>query len=490
MTGQEWLTLTVHQKRDAVDGSGALSDIWGRWERFQVVSPWKRKSRRMDRPLTHELQVCLCGAAPDTGNLGVSALCYATLAGVLRRAPGAHVTVFDEGWGVRTDRLLTGEAAESGKAWGTYSRCGARYSRRYHRPESLWNMRVCGWFGGLNNPGAQALHQADAVLDITGGDSFTDMYGAGRFNAVTAMKKLVLGMGIPLILLPQTYGPFQTDRARRTATEILRQVTRAWARDERSYAYLQELLGKDFDPQRHRCGMDVAFELAACEPRAELPSQVRHWLRDRPGPVVGINVSGLLFLDPEGSRKRYGLKADYQAAIKALIHRLLQQTSCRILLIPHVVEPCFSYESDAMACSAIAAEMGREGQHRLAILPAFYGPGEVKWVIGQLDWFCGTRMHSAIAALSQGVATAGISYSIKTAGVFEACGQGKHVADPRVQSTPDVVERVWQAWEERAASAARLRKALPGVLAKAREQMDEIVADCAALRLGRRGNVA
>jgi polysaccharide pyruvyl transferase WcaK-like protein len=112
----------------------------------------------------------------------------------------------------------------------------------------------------------------------------------------------------------------------------------------------------------------------------------------------------------------------------------------------------------------------------VAVLPALHDPCEVKWVISQLDWFCGTRMHSTIAALSSGVPAAAIAYSPKTLGVFETCGQGAHVADPRQLDTGDVVERLWQSWAAREEARRSLQATLPAVLRRAEEQMDAIVA--------------
>src|SRR4051812_48619119 len=76
------------------------------------------------------LQLCVFGASTDTCNLGVSALSVATLSALYRRAPGALVTVFDEGWGLRNGflRTMDGEFA--------FRRSGARHSRRFHRRES------------------------------------------------------------------------------------------------------------------------------------------------------------------------------------------------------------------------------------------------------------------------------------------------------------------------------------------------------------------
>ena len=75
----------------------------------------------MDGPL----RICLLGASTDTGNQGVSALCLATLRGVLERAPDAQVTVFDHGFGTgEVDVTLDGKPRR-------YRRCGLRHSRRH-----------------------------------------------------------------------------------------------------------------------------------------------------------------------------------------------------------------------------------------------------------------------------------------------------------------------------------------------------------------------
>ena len=121
--------------------------------------------------------LCLFGAAGDTGNHGVSALLHSTLAGIARFSPGSRVTVFDNGWGVRD-----AGATYDGKPF-EYRLCGARLSRRFHRPESFFHMRVASRLGGLGNPGARAILASDAVWDISGGDSFADLYGERHLKA-------------------------------------------------------------------------------------------------------------------------------------------------------------------------------------------------------------------------------------------------------------------------------------------------------------------
>jgi len=402
------------------------------------------------------LRLCLFGASPDTGNLGVSALCHSVVESVARLQPAARLTVFDEGAGVRS-----ASHAVAGSGF-RFDFCGATQTRRFWQRRSFWNIGLSHRLGGLGNPAVARLRSADAVLDISGGDSFTDLYGPARFASVVASKRLALQHGRPLVLLPQTYGPFQSSESRAIARDIVRRAAMAWARDARSFDVLRELLAGDFDPARHRSGVDVAFALEPRRPARPLPELLASWLVGESGrrevPVIGFNVSGLIWHDPAAARDRYGFKADYRACVLGFLRRALRQSEARIVLVPHVLTPPGHYESDPAANDAVVAALRvdddqsvrRAAAERLAVVPPLYhDPGEMKWIISRLDWFCGTRMHACIAGLSSGVPTAAIAYSVKTLGVFEAVGQGDRVADPRAIDLDAVVDQLWCGWSDR-----------------------------------------
>lgn len=326
------------------------------------------------------------------------------------------------------------------------------------------------------------MARADAILDISGGDSFTDLYGLRRFKSIAMAKRIALDLGKRLILLPQTYGPFQSDFARRIATRIVRESEMAWARDQRSFEVLRALVGDRFDPRRHQLGVDVAFSLEQHEPARELPPTLSTWLNSHLQPTIGFNVSGLIYNDPVGSSRRYSLRADYRQVVHDFLTRIFRESDARVVLIPHVLTALGHYESDTQACEAVWRELGSLADGRLKVLPPILDQSETKWVISKLDWFCGTRMHSTIAGLSSGVPTAAVAYSVKTAGVFETCGQGAQVADPRVLDTQETVDHLWRSWIQRETIKRELAVVLPKVLKQAEWQMDQIAAVCAGAR--------
>jgi polysaccharide pyruvyl transferase WcaK-like protein len=412
--------------------------------------------------------VAVFGSAPDTGNLGVSALLYGTLGGLSRSLDGFTPVVFDHGIGIRRETIdFTSREL-------TVVRCGAYHTKRLYRPESLARIRASARLGNFGSPASRLMARSDAVLDLSGGDSFTDLYGQWRFRSITLPKLIALEMGRPLFLLPQTYGPFSDPGRRRIAQDILRRASLAWARDPWSYARLQELLGDTFDPDRHREGVDVAFLLEPKPPAEPLPSPLQAWLDDPKTQVAGINVSGLLFHGGEEARRRYGLESDYRAVVGGLISRLLEETDCALLLVPHVVVDEEHHESDTSAARAIWEELGRSD--RVMVAPSYGDPRHAKWLISKLDWFCGTRMHSTIAALSSGVPAAAMAYSDKTLGVFQTCGQGDQVVDLRTNSTDEINDHMLGGWQAREEVKSLLAQGLPVVLDRARAQMDDLAA--------------
>lgn len=431
---------------------------------------------------TQPLNVCLLGAPLDTGNLGVSALGESTLAALMRREHAVNATVFDNGLGTRT-----GSYSANGRSM-RYTKRGIRISRRFWRGESLMAMRVA-MTTHMPNHNLEALRDADVVLDISGGDSFTDLYGRRRFELVARPKLIALQLGKPLVLLPQTYGPFSSAASRATAAHIVRSARSAWARDPDSFRSLRELLGDAFDPQRHRQGVDVAFALPTSKIKLdELGDPVKGWLKRKAGEqLVGMNVSGLLANDP-GSTARFGLRVDYRPLMVSIASKLLaEESTVRVVLLPHVVGD--TAESDTVACRALRGEIESSlpsEAHRVAVVGGMLTAGTAKQLISSMDWFLGTRMHSTIAALSSGVPTAALAYSLKTRGVFDTCGQASAVADGRKNTNDEARDTVLHAWHSRADIRETLAGRAPAVVAMASNQWDMILPAATRRRSRRR----
>jgi polysaccharide pyruvyl transferase WcaK-like protein len=424
------------------------------------------QSNRKDR-------ICLAGCSLDTSNLGVSALAISTACHLSAAFPGNTVTLLDHGRGIRSAAVqLDGDAPLQ------LELCGAKRTKRVYLPESYAQIRLAARVLPAVNHAATRLKHAAAICDISGGDSFTDLYGPWRYKAVTEAKRLAIAHRVPLVLLPQTYGPFKDPALRDDAARLCRGAAQAWARDARSFEILKDLLGDAFDPHRHRLGVDVAFLLPKAEPpEAKLGPALARALEDS-RPRLGVNISGLIYNDPAAARDRYGFKADYRELATGLVRWLLERDEGDVVLVPHVLAPPGVAESDPAANEAVARELAGvlpPGMvERLHVLPPVLDAGQTKWVVSRCSWFCGTRMHATIAGLSSGVCTATINYSDKARGVFEGCHMGEAVVDPRKLDTDESLGAIQSVYLRREEFGRTLAEGLPPVLRTAEWQMDEI----------------
>lgn len=421
------------------------------------------------------LNLVLAGAPLNNANKGLEALGLSVIDAIdghcTRNDQTGTVTALSGRWGEPVVRAFPHTRVRVVEV-------GAHYSRRWHRPESWARVRLAQLTGSSNYV-ANSIAESHAVLDLSGGDSFTDLYGAKRLATVCAPKAAALRAGIPLVFLPQTYGPFATRSGRALAERMVRHATMAWARDARSLDRLLELAGPDADATRCLEGVDVAFALEQREPHlgaAEL-DHLRHALID----AVGVNLSGLL--RSADATRQFGLAGDYLATMTSLVRELIRAGG-RVVFVPHV-QPVGDGvgEGDSYAIAEVVARLSPAEVERTTILPPNLGAAELKWCISRLTWMVGSRMHSTIASLSTGVPTFGYAYSDKTAGVFETCGAGSEVADARRTSGTEAVNLMLASYERRDRVEELLETTVPPVVHAARAQLATILDSVEAWRV-------
>ena len=394
--------------------------------------------------------ISILGASLDVGNRGVLALGVA-LANLCAQVRPESAVVFHythtEG-GIR--RLGDNPAVEV-----LVRNC--RLSPRSARAEHivvilllavLYRLGIRG--PARRNSWLKSLLDAEFIGDIRGGDSFSDIYGFGRFLSGSLPLLSVALLGRPYTLLPQTYGPFRLRASRWLAARLLCGAAAVWTRDRNCEQMVMRLTGT---PARF-CP-DVAFTLQAMKPQ-RLQFMPSNFDFDRQNLVVGVNVSGLLYMGGYTGRNMFGLRSEYRELMHQLIDSLLRATDARVLLVPH----SFGSEFEEEACAALVQSTGGRHVGRVFMLRTPLSEREVKWVIGRTGFFVGSRMHACIAALSQCVPTVGLAYSDKFLGVFESANVGDSVIDLRRCEMSAIVEHVILAFQRRDDSARQLQASM------------------------------
>jgi polysaccharide pyruvyl transferase WcaK-like protein len=275
------------------------------------------------------------------------------------------------------------------------------------------------------SPFIKELRTCDVVLDIGEGDSFADIYGFKRLLFLFVTKLCVLWIRIPLVISPQTIGPFNYGINRVIATAILRRSTRVFARDYLSADYLRAIGVRANTSEV----VDVAFRLPFIRP-TKYPDGKRH---------IGINVSGLLFSGGYEGSNQFGLALDFPNLIRKLIEHWSADDHNVVWLIAHVIPNGLPRDDDRMANATLAKEYPN-----VRLAPSFNSPEEAKSFIAGMDFITGARMHACIAALSAGVAVAPVAYSRKFNGLFNSLNY-PFFADAKVHSTEQAYDLICDA---------------------------------------------
>ena len=411
--------------------------------------------------------VIVAGSAPDTGNLGVNALCYAATANLKELNSDLDITVLDHGNSFRENAYQVGVDKYCNVM-------GAKLSKKFYEPSSYLNISISRQIPFLNTTQKSKFKAASAVLDISGGDSFTDLYGLSRFKIISYPKKLAMDFGLPLVLLPQTYGPFENTLLKEQASVYVKYASLAYARDKYSFSYMQEMLGDAFDPHKHFLAVDVAYILPVSNDDVLIKKNL---LPPKPEnkEIFGLNISGLIYQNPDAAKDHYKITIDYNALVQNVIEMILQESDGEIWLIPHVLAPQGHYESDNDACFSLKEKLPEEFKPRVHVISGDYDQCDIKGVIKHCSWFCGTRMHSTIGALSSGVPTLGLAYSGKFQGVFASADQEKAVVDARGDNEQEIFDHIMTSWANREATRKELEISIPKVKEMAKGQMQNIV---------------
>ncbi|MCH2162352.1 MAG: polysaccharide pyruvyl transferase family protein [Phycisphaerales bacterium] len=357
------------------------------------------------------MRVLVWNGPTDNANLGCQALGLSLIAGIQREFPNADIWVSVSGSKVdrRTIDLPDGSTLR-------FTEFGASLSRNPIKAGNFARdflaLRILGPLAHSRIIGL--IKSSDLAVDVSGGDSFTSLYGTERYKCMVIPKKLTLALDKPLVLAPQTFGPF-SDKTSHDAAEITRNCNAAWGRDQAAADYLDSIgLEAKWCP-------DLAFTLPIREATSSVP---------RESPVIGFNISGLIWNStPAIIAKSYGIHLDYQALMESVTRELLvRYPGHRILLVPHVQAMINATESDTLACHALCDRIGDE---RVSVAGRFTDSMDAKSAISKCDLMLGTRMHACVAGLSTGVPTIGFAYSLKTRPVFESVDMGSFVVDLR-----------------------------------------------------------
>lgn len=278
----------------------------------------------------------------------------------------------------------------------------------------------------------------DCILDIGAGDSFADIYGHVRFVFMWLSKEIAHLRRVPLLMSPQTIGPFTRQPYKFLAGHAMRRAYAVVARDPESLSAIQSIS----PGARAVQAVDVAFRLPYTVPPKS--SEVLN---------VGVNVSGLLFNGGYGGANDYGMEVDYAALMRRFIAVQVARPGVKVHLVTHVISDRLPIDDDGR----VADILKREFPEAIRV-PDFASPSDAKSYIAGLDFLVAGRMHACIAAYSSGVPVVPVAYSRKFSGLFGGVLGYPHQVPVKGLSTDEALEMLNLCLENRASLAAAVRE--------------------------------
>ncbi len=332
-------------------------------------------------------------------NRGCEAIVRGTME-ILRREFGRDISVRA---GVHTDVDIVREqndheiepAIQSFSVSGT----GARLSLKWLAAQA--NKRLGAKFAPHIWDLIDTVRDASMALEL-GGDNYSLDYG--RPETFMAMDRFLLKQGIPVVLWGASVGPFDADQEFAPRMfDHLRKLAAIFVRETESLEYLRA----NGVSENVYLVADPAFVMKAVQPAAD---KIGFAL---PEGAIGINISPLVARF-RGAQASINL-AEWLAFCVDLV-KSAATLKRPIILIPHV-ESSSPENDDFGFLQLIGKAVANEVQVPLQVLPRGLDAAELKWIISRCSVFAGARTHSTIAALSSGVPTLSIGYSLKARGI-------------------------------------------------------------------------
>ena len=317
---------------------------------------------------------------------------------------------------------------------------------------------------------------ADLVIGTPGGY----LYSSGRgINFLVVMYAILLGVlaGKPVYLLPQSIGPIKRRWEGWLLGRLLDRVRMVMVREQLSYQLVQQC--KVRKPHVYLLP-DMAFILPeAAQEEADV------WLAAQGiAPLEKRPRLGITLVNWVAQNKNFTRQEVYEQACAAAARWFIERQHGRVILFPQVWGP--TEDQDDRIPAKRLVEQLPELAESIHLISNPLPPALIKTVYGKMDLFIGTRMHSNIFALSEGVPVIAIGYQYKTRGIAEMAGMGDWVIEIQDVDEKLLVTRLETLWEKRLKIREQLHRTIPGIIEQARRAGSLVQQDYNRIRLSSR----
>ncbi|WP_058301293.1 polysaccharide pyruvyl transferase family protein [Gorillibacterium timonense] len=307
------------------------------------------------------------------------------------------------------------------------------------------------------HPTLREFREADIVVSCGGGyfkaRNLAQFLGDFMYHYVQFMTAVQYRK--PFVIYAQTVGEFgENALVQSKIRRIIKKSALCLPREPISSAFL-----KRFVPDADNCfeTSDIAFLL---EKKEIGPGRLQKLLTSN-SMKIGITMRSWHF---PGEANRDELLAGYKETMRQTILHLAGIPGAQVFLMPQCIGP--GEDNDLIISREIHSRL--EGLPNVHLIGENLTPEELKGVYSCMDLFLGTRMHSNIFSLSEGVPCVAVSYDPKTDGIMKAVGLEEYVLPIKGIKEQALISLVDKALADLDGMRRTLSRTLPGLKAKSR----------------------
>lgn len=278
------------------------------------------------------------------------------------------------------------------------------------------------------NKTLKLIDRCDIILVCGGG-----FLGGKKFDSFMHLYQIYINtlFNKPVYILGTSVEPIHNVIIDKITKSVLKRVDYIFAREEITESYLNSFLGN-----KHCQIPDMAFMLNDGSHKIACHDSQIDKIKREGKKLFGITVRDWNFPNSNNPEKT---KNNYINAVSDAMGQIIEKYDAYFIFIPQVIVP---YQSDIDTAKHIKNTMNVSHQNRFIIKENDWSPYQIRSIIGQMDFFIGTRMHSNIFALSECVPTLAIAYEKKTNGIMATVGMDKYVLDIDEISESQITNKV------------------------------------------------
>lgn len=243
--------------------------------------------------------------------------------------------------------------------------------------------------------------------------------------------------GKPVIMFPNSVGPFRTWFGRCLSKLSLNNCDCLFIRDTVSYEIVTKLATKS----RKILSFDTALLFSPPQKKV---------VESLPRPLLGVSPG--IYSHSLSSKE---INNYIQAHSKAL-DESIEKYGFTVIFLPHYISG-FSHD-DLEVCNLILERM--KNRNRAKII-CTYVVDEFKLFLDQMDMMVSSKMHPAVLAMSGYVPTLCIAYDHKQKSFFERLGMADCTLDIRMVTYEKLMSKIAHVWNRRDRLRASLENQIP-----------------------------